>query len=205
MQDYRMFVNGVEWWHIFSCRKWSKITSPSQSLTYKQIGKLCDLTSLPPDGLVGKSRNQHGFLYCSLNVFWGKDQCFLQHWSRRHLKYPSGMIWIWESASGLHPHYTFFNVVKRWPRTNWRKVKSMWTKACCVYGGDDWSHHISGELVLGTWVRSGFFGYGETTRTLKTNHFFGDLRIQQVYRIIYVLDPGDPPEKHLHFPRVFFV
>jgi len=60
------------------------------------------------------------------------------------------------------------------------------------------------ELVLGTWVRSGVFGYGETTRTLKTNHFFGDLRIQQVYRIIYVLDPGDPPEKHLHFPRVFF-
>ena len=205
VQDYRMFVNGVEWWHIFSCRKWSKITSPSQSLTYKQIGKLCDLTSLPPDGLVGKSRNQHGFLYCSLNVFEVRINAFCS--------IDQGDIWNtqveWFGFENPLLGFTlttlFFNVVKRWPRTNWRKVKSMWTKACCVYGGDDWSHHISGELVLGTWVRSGFFGYGETTRTLKTNHFFGDLRIQQVYRIIYVLDPGDPPEKHLHFPRVFFV
>lgn len=30
-----------------------------------------------------------------------------------------------------------------------RKVKSMWTKACCVYGGDDWSHHISGWIGFG--------------------------------------------------------
>lgn len=38
-----------------------------------------------------------------------------------------------------------------------RKVKSMWTKACCVYWGDDWrywSHHLGGEMVLGTWGSS---------------------------------------------------
>lgn len=48
---------------------------------------------------------------------------------------------------------TRFRCGRRFQQTltanKWRKMKSMWTKACCVYGGDDWSHHISGWIGFG--------------------------------------------------------
>ena len=77
VQDYSMFVNGVEWWNIFLAESEAKSPVHPKVWLTNRLQNCVIFTSLPPDGLVRKSRNKHGFLYCKIECFWGKDQCFI--------------------------------------------------------------------------------------------------------------------------------